>query len=81
MASASCGADFERRPASSVPLNQRVVRMTSGVVRDIEWRMVASAHSATIAPVNVASAASPPLASATIPATSVTPPRTEASTT
>jgi hypothetical protein len=48
--------------------------MTSGVVCDLEWRKVASAHSATIAPVNVASAASPPLASATIPAMSVTPP-------
>jgi len=43
--------------ASSVSANQRIVRMTSGVVRDIEWRTVASAHSATIAPVNVASAA------------------------
>jgi hypothetical protein len=45
--------------------------------------MVAKAYSTTIAPVNVAGAASPPPppASATIPATSVTPPRTEADTT
>jgi hypothetical protein len=62
-------------------LNQRVVRMTAGIVRDAACRMVAKAYSTTIAPVNVAGAASPPPASATIPATSVTPPRTEADTT
>ena len=62
-------------------MNQRAVRMTSGVVRDARWRIVAIAQSATIAPVNVASAAALPLEIATIPATSMTPPKTEASTT
>ena len=51
------------------------------VISIVAWRIVAKAHNATIAPVNVASAALPPPEKATIPATRMTPPRTEESTT
>jgi hypothetical protein len=51
--------------------------MNWGVVRDVAWRIVAKAHNATIAPVNVASAEALPPENATIPATSITAPRTE----
>lgn len=61
-------------------LNQCVVRMTSGVERDVAWRIVAKAHNATIAPVNVASAEALPPENAASPATSIAPPRTETST-
>jgi hypothetical protein len=69
-----------RQPQPDARLNQCVVRMTSGVVRDVAWRIVAKAHNATIAPVNVASAEALPPENAASPATSIAPPRTETST-
>jgi hypothetical protein len=69
-----------QQPQPDARLNQCVVRMTSGVVRDVEWRIVAKAHNATIAPVNVASAEALPPENAASPATSIAPPRTETST-